>query len=147
MAHSKTLAKLYRRIQKKDSYMFTCQLANFPTYVQKCEFGKISPNSQINANKLNTWKPAMLVDLMILSNVTNLVNLAILTNLTIFRQGPKFKRMSSRQGYQQSGKFDEYGEFGKYGEFDDISPNTKIQANELKTRVPTKWRIWQIWQL
>ena len=36
------------------------------------EFGKISPNSQINANKLNTWKPAMLVDLTILANVTNL---------------------------------------------------------------------------
>ena len=43
------------------------------------EFGKISPNSQINANKLNTWKPAMLVDLTILANVTNLANLAILT--------------------------------------------------------------------
>ena len=49
--------------------------------------------------------------------------------------------MSSRQGYQQSGEFDEYGEFGKYGEFDDISPKTKIQVNELKTRVPAKWRI------
>ena len=47
----------------------------------------------------------------------------------------KCKQMSSRQGYQQSGEFDEYGEFGKYGEFDDISPKTKIQANELKTRV------------
>ena len=66
---------------------------------------------------------------------------ANLANMTIFRQRPKFKRMSSRQGYQQSGEFDEYGEFGEYGEFDDISPKTKIQANELKTRVPTKWRI------
>ena len=47
-----------------------------------------------------------------------------MANLTIFRQTPKCKRMSSRQGYQQS------------GEFDDISPNTKMQANELKTRVP-----------
>ena len=37
------------------------------------------------------------------------------------------------------------------GEFDDISPKTKIQANELKTRIPTKrrsrgiQRIWLIW--
>ena len=67
--------------------------------------------------------------------------LANMANLTLFHQRPKFKRMSSRQGYQQSGKFDEYGEFGKYGEFDDISPKTKIQADELKTRVSTKWRI------
>ena len=36
------------------------------------EFGKISSNSQINANTLNTWKPAMLADLTILANVTNL---------------------------------------------------------------------------
>ena len=36
------------------------------------EFGKISSNSQINANKLNKWKPAMLADLTILVNVTNL---------------------------------------------------------------------------
>ena len=34
------------------------------------EFGKISPNSQINANKLNTWKPAMLLDLTILAILT-----------------------------------------------------------------------------
>ena len=35
------------------------------------------------------------------------------------------------------------------GKFDDISPKTKIQANDLKTRVPTKWRIRRmrrIWQ-
>ena len=49
-----------------------------------------------------------------------------------------------RQGYQQSGEVDEYSEFSKYGGFDDISPKAKIQANELKTRVPTKWRIRQI---
>ena len=36
------------------------------------EFGKISSNFQMNANKLNTWSPAMLADLMILANVTNL---------------------------------------------------------------------------
>ena len=36
------------------------------------EFGKILSNSQIDANKLNTWKPAMLVDLTILASVTNL---------------------------------------------------------------------------
>ena len=30
-----------------------------------------------------------------------------MANLTIFRQRPKFRRMSSRQGYKQSGKFDE----------------------------------------
>ena len=36
------------------------------------DFGKISPNSQINANKLNTWKPAMLVDWTILANIKNL---------------------------------------------------------------------------
>ena len=41
----------------------------------------------------------------------------------------KIRRMSSRQGYQQSGEFDEYGEFEKYGDFDDVSPKTKIQAN------------------
>ena len=35
------------------------------------EFGKILSNSQNNANKLNAWKPAMLVDLTILANVTN----------------------------------------------------------------------------
>ena len=35
-----------------------------------------------------------------------------------------------------------------HGEFDDIiSPKTKIQANELKTRVPTKWQIRRIQQI
>ena len=53
-------------------------VANLAILTKSChshnggEFGKISPNSQINANKLNTWKPAMLVDLTILPNVTNL---------------------------------------------------------------------------
>ena len=28
------------------------------------EFGGISSNCQMNANKLNTWRPAMLADLM-----------------------------------------------------------------------------------
>ena len=42
----------------------------------------------------------------------------------------KFRRMSSRQGSQQSDEFGEYGE---------ISPNPKIQAIELETRVLTKW--------
>ena len=60
-----------------------------------------------------------------------------MANLTIFCQRPKFKRISSRQGYQQSGDWND-GEFGERGKFDDISPNTKIQANELKTKVPTK---------
>ena len=57
------------------------------------------------------------------NKVANLTNTA---NMTIFHQGPKFKRMSSREGYQQSGEFDKYGEFRKYGEFDDISPKTTI---------------------
>ena len=53
-------------------------MANLAILTKSChshngdEFGKISPNSQINANKLNTWKPAMLVDLTILANITNL---------------------------------------------------------------------------
>ena len=38
------------------------------------KFGKISPNCQVSANKLNTWKQAMLVDLAILANVTNLAS-------------------------------------------------------------------------
>ena len=52
-------------------------LANLAILTKSChshnggEFGKISPNSQINVNKLNTWKPAMLVDLTILANVAN----------------------------------------------------------------------------
>ena len=46
-------------------------MANLAILTKSChshnddEFGKISSNSQINANKLNTWKPAMLVDLTI----------------------------------------------------------------------------------
>ena len=36
------------------------------------KFGKILPNCQVNAKKLNTWKPAMMADLTILANVTNL---------------------------------------------------------------------------
>ena len=36
------------------------------------EFGKILSNSQLNAYKLNAWRPVMLADLTILANVTNL---------------------------------------------------------------------------
>ena len=43
------------------------------------EFGKISSNSQINANKLDTWNPAMLADLTILANVTNLAKFRQIT--------------------------------------------------------------------
>ena len=95
-------------------------MANLAILTKSChshdggEFGKISPNSQINANRLNTWKPAMLVDLMILAkcdkfgkilskcqmhakgtnkvaNLTNTVNLANMANMTIFRQRPQFR--------------------------------------------------------
>ena len=90
-------------------------MANLAILTKSChshnggEFGKIAPNSQINANKLNTWKPAMLLDLTILANVTNLANLAILT-----------KSCHSHNG----------GEFGK------ISPNSQINANKLNTWKP-----------
>ena len=70
-----------------------------------------------------------------------------MANLTIFRQRPKFRRMISRQGYQQSGEFQECGEFGKYDEFDHISPTTKMQPNELKTWVRTNWRIRGMWRI
>ena len=92
--------------------MEACHVGRFDDFGECDKFGKILSKCQMHAKGTNK-----------------------VTNLKIFRQGPKFKRMSSRQGYQQSGEFDEYGEFG------DISPKTKIQANEHKTRVPTKWRI------
>ena len=44
-------------------------MANLTILTKSChshngdEFGKISSNSQMHANKLNTWKPAKLVDL------------------------------------------------------------------------------------
>ena len=120
-------------------------MANLAILTKSChshdggEFGKISPNSQINANKLNTWKPAMLVGFDDFGECDKL--------------GKILSKCQIRQGYQQSGAFDEYGKFGEYGEFDDISPRTKIQANELKTRVSTKRqirrirRIWRIWRI
>ena len=84
-------------------------------YQQSGEYGKfddISPRTKIQGNELKGTNKA--------ANSTNTANLA---SLMIFRQRPKFKRMSSRQGYQQTAEFDEYGEFGK---FDDISPKTTI---------------------
>ena len=39
---------------------------------ERDRFGKILPNCQFNAKKLNTWKPAMMADLAILANATNL---------------------------------------------------------------------------
>ena len=53
-------------------------MANMAILTKSChshngdEFGKILSNCQINANKLNTWRPAMLADLTILANVTDL---------------------------------------------------------------------------
>ena len=53
-------------------------MANFANLTKSCyshngnEFGKISSNSQTNADKLNRWKPAMLADLTIWANVMNL---------------------------------------------------------------------------
>ena len=55
-------------------------MANMAILTKSChshngdEFGKILSNCQIKANKLNTWKPSMLVDLTILANVTNSAN-------------------------------------------------------------------------
>ena len=96
------------------------------------EFDDNSPKTKIQANDLKTRAP---------TKVPNMANLANIVNFTLFRQRPRFRRMSSRQGYQQSG---EYGEFGKYCEFDDISSKIKMQPNELKTRVPATWGIRRI---
>ena len=66
-------------------------MANLAILTKSChsrngdEFGNISSNSQINANKLNTWRPAMLADLTILANVTNLAK---------FRQIAKWMQIS-----------------------------------------------------
>ena len=63
-------------------------MANMAILTKSChsdngdEFGKILSNCQINANKLNTWKPAMLVDL------------TILANLAKFRQIAKYMQIS-----------------------------------------------------
>ena len=40
------------------------------------------------------------------ANSTNMADLANMANLTIFRPRPKSKRMSSRQGHQQSREFE-----------------------------------------
>ena len=101
----------------------------------------------------------------------NLMNLANMASVTIFRQRLKFWRVRSREGQRQCGKFDECGNLTIFRqdqnsdeeaqekgtkkaanstnaenlrnmapEFDEFSPKTKMQANELKTRVPTKLR-------
>ena len=52
--------------------MEACHVGGFDDFGECDEFGEISPNCQVSANKLNTWKQAMLADLTILANVTNL---------------------------------------------------------------------------
>ena len=144
MANSTNMANLTifrqrpkcKRMSSRQGYQRSGEFHEYGEFGKYGEFDDISPNTKMQANELKTrvstkWR----------------IPRIYMVNLTIFRQPPKCKRMSSRQGYQQSGEFHEYGEFGKYGEFDDISPNTKMHANELKTRVPTKWRIPRIWQI
>ena len=69
-------------------------MANLAILTKSChshnggEFGKISANSQINANKLNTWKPAMLVDLTIFE----LQPLAKYRQICQFRQIRRIRR-------------------------------------------------------
>ena len=47
--------------------MEACHVGGFDD-VGKCDkFGKLSSTCQIHANKLNTWRPAMLADLTILA--------------------------------------------------------------------------------
>ena len=62
-----------------------------------------------------------------------------MANLTKFRQRYRLERVSSREGYQQSGDFDESGGFYENDEFDETSPKINIRANELERKVPTKW--------
>ena len=52
--------------------MEACHVGGFDDFGECDEFGEISSNCQIHANKLNTWRPALLADLTILANVTNL---------------------------------------------------------------------------
>ena len=99
--------------------MEACHVGGFDDFGECDKFGKILSKCQMHANTRDKGTNKV-------ENLTFTANLVNMANLTIFRQGPKFKRMSSRQGYQQSGKFDEYGEFGKYGEFDDILSKTAI---------------------
>ena len=123
----------FRRMSSGQGYQ---QSGEFDEYGK---FNDISPKTKIQVKELKIRVPTKWY-----------VNSRNMANFMIFHKRPKFRRMSSRQGYQQSSKFDKYVEFGKYGKFNDISPKTKIQANELKTRVPTKWRIqliWRIWQI
>ena len=49
--------------------MEASHVGGFDDFGECDEFGEISSNCQMNANKLNTWRPAMLADLTILANV------------------------------------------------------------------------------
>ena len=104
-------------------------------YQQSGEFDECGEFDDISRQDQNSAESAQDKATNKVVKSTNTANLANMANLTIFCQRPKCNRMSSRQGYQQSGEFDECGEF------DNILLKTKMQANELKTRVPTKWRI------
>ena len=49
-----------------------------------------------------------------------------MANPAKFRQNSRFKRMSARQGSDESGDFGENGDFGDNGESGEISPEFKI---------------------
>ena len=53
----------------------TCRPDNvggFDDFGESDKFGEISSNCQMNANKLNTWRAAMLVDLTMQKNDTSI---------------------------------------------------------------------------
>ena len=54
--------------------MEVSHVGRFHDFGECDEFDEILSNCQMNANKLNTWRPAMLADLTILANATNLAN-------------------------------------------------------------------------
>ena len=78
---------------------------------ERDRFGKILPNCQFNTKKLNTWKPAMMADLAILANVTNLA---------------KFCQSQCKEAKHIEASHD--------GRFDDFSKrNCQVNAKKLNT--------------
>ena len=60
------------------------------------------------------------------------MNLVKVTDLTKFRQTLRFDRTTYRDEYKENGKFDAKDEFGKSDGFHEISPDVKIQVNDLQ---------------
>ena len=128
--------------------MEACHVGGFDDVGKFDKFGKLSSNCQIHANKLNTWRPAMLADLTILASVKKLAKFCQFhkcmqvsqtykskpwksTNITVLENMKNCRHWGNNRHIHQTPEFQSLGEISSHSSY---FPNSWNSSNS-----PLRW--------